>query len=182
MTRLFKILTLVMGAGFGLATGTQAADPAPSFTFDSIDGGTLDTADWRGQPVLVINTASMCGFTPQLEGMQDMHEEWGPKGLVVLAVPSDDFKQEYDSAAQVKEFCTLNFGITLPMTDITHVKGAQAHPFYKWVKKTAGFEPGWNFNKVLLDGEGRIVGTWGSLTKPDARPIREAIAPLLPRG
>ncbi len=162
-----------------LAGALSAQEAAPGFTFESIDGGTLDTADWRGRPVLVVNTASMCGFTPQLEGLQDLHETLGPKGLVVLAVPSNDFAQEYDSAAKVKEFCALTYGITLPMTDITHVRGAQAHPFYQWLRETQGFVPMWNFNKVLLDGEGQVVATWGALTKPESSAIRAAVAPLL---
>jgi glutathione peroxidase len=169
-------LSVLVAFGAGVALAQEAA---PGFTFESIDGGTLDTTDWRGHPVLVVNTASMCGFAPQLEGMQDLHETLGPKGLIVLAVPSDDFAQEYDSAAKVKEFCTLTYGITLPMTDITHVRGAQAHPFYRWLRETHDFVPMWNFNKVLLDGDGKVVATWGALTKPGSGAITKAIAPLL---
>ncbi|SOC03282.1 glutathione peroxidase [Rhodobacter maris] len=180
-----KVLTmataLLTGFGaLGAASKPAPAADAPSFTFVSIEGGTIDTADFRGHPVLVVNTASLCGFTPQLGGLQKLHEEFGPKGLVVLAVPSDDFKQELDNAKEVSEFCTLTYGITLPMTDITHVKGEAAHPFYKWVKSQTGFVPRWNFNKVLLDGTGNVVDTWGSLTPPGADAIRDAIVPLLP--
>lgn len=158
----------------------NAAGPAPSFTFPSIDGGTLNTADWRGRPVLVVNTASLCGFTPQLEGMQRLHDEFGPQGLVVLATPSDDFAQELDDAAKVKEFCTIQYGITLPMTDIIHVRTGDVHPFYRWVRETSGHVPGWNFNKVLLGPDGRVVGSWGSMTKPESDAIRAAFTPLLP--
>ncbi|WP_225972761.1 glutathione peroxidase [Paracoccus jeotgali] len=163
----------------GLAAGAGAA---PSFSFPSIDGGTLNTADWRGRPVLVVNTASLCGFTPQLAGLQTLHETYGPRGLVVLAVPSDAFAQEYDDAKRVKEFCTIQYGITLPMTDILPVTGAQAHPFYRWLAETAGFVPKWNFNKVLLDPQGQVVATWGSFTKPSSARISDAFLPLLPRA
>lgn len=165
-----------------IPAGLRAAPAAPSFRFPSIDGGTLDTADWRGQPVLVVNTASLCGFSGQLGDLQALHETYGPRGLVVLAVPSDSFAQEYDAAEQVKEFCTLQFGLTLPMTDILPVRGAQAHPFYRWLKEAHGFSPGWNFNKVLLDGAGQFVGAWGAPAKPHSKAITAAFLPLLPRG
>jgi glutathione peroxidase len=151
-----------------------------TFRFDSIDGGQYDMADWRGRPVLVVNTASLCGYTPQYEELQALHEEYGPRGLVVLAVPSDDFSQELATDAAVAEFCEVNFGLTLPMTTITPVRGAQAHPFYRWLRTTYGFEPGWNFNKVLLDGEGRMVGSFGSNTSPTSTRIRREIEALLP--
>ncbi|MDV7272067.1 glutathione peroxidase [Thioclava sp. A2] len=163
-------------------TRAHAAERAPAFSFPSIDGGTLDTADWRGRPVLVVNTASLCGFSGQLVDLQALHKTYGARGLVVLAVPSDSFKQELAGAKQVKEFCALQFGITLPMTDILPVTGAQAHPFYRWVRETRGFTPGWNFNKVLLDGEGQVVRTWGALTNPLSDAIVEAFTPLLPRS
>jgi glutathione peroxidase len=158
-----------------------SAAAAPTFSFPSIDGGTLNTGDWRGKPVLVVNTASMCGFTGQLADLQALHDTYGPRGLVVLAVPSDSFKQEYDDAKQVQEFCTVQFGITLPMTDILPVRGPQAHPFYRWLNETRGFTPGWNFNKVLLNGEGQVVGTWGALTNPRSGAITDAFTPLLPK-
>lgn len=151
------------------------------FTFDSIDGGQYDTGAWAGQPVLVVNTASLCAFTPQYEGLQALYDRYKDRGLVVLAVPSDDFRQELGSEAEVKDFCTLNYDITLPMTTITHVRGAKAHPFYRWLAASAGFQPGWNFNKVLIGPDGAVVETWGSLTKPLSRPITGAIEPLLPR-
>lgn len=150
------------------------------FSFPSIDGGTIDLDDFRGRPVLVVNTASLCGFAPQFDDLQTLHEEYAERGLVVLAVPSDDFRQELASGEQVKEFCAVNFDLTIPMTDITRVMGDQAHPFYKWLLDTEGFAPGWNFNKVLLDGEGDVVATWGSVMRPTAQPITRKIEALLP--
>ncbi|AWD21156.1 glutathione peroxidase [Fuscovulum blasticum] len=149
------------------------------FTFASIDGGTIDLDDWSGKPVLVVNTASLCGFAGQFDDLQALHDELGPKGLLVLAVPSNDFSQELGSEAAVKEYCALNFDLTLPMTQITHVKGAQAHPFYAWLAKTRGFVPGWNFNKVLLGPDGAVIETWGSTANPQGA-IRRRILSLLP--
>lgn len=173
---------LLFALALTLFPGTAMAEDAPVFTFPSIDGGNLNSADWRGNPVLVVNTASLCGFTPQLEGMQKLHEEWGEKGLVVLAVPSNDFDQELDDAKRVKEFCTIQYGITLPMTDILHVRSADVHPFYVWLRETRDFVPRWNFNKVLLDGQGQVVATWGSMTAPESDTIRQAFEPLLPKS
>lgn len=156
--------------------------PVPAFagySFPSIDGGTIDLDDYRGKPVLVVNTASLCGFASQFNDLQDLQDEYAEMGLVVLAVPSDDFNQELSDGAEVKKYCAANFDLTLPMTDITHVVGPQAHPFYAMLKADHGFEPGWNFNKVLLDGQGDVVETWGSLTLPTASVVTRKIEALL---
>lgn len=165
-----------------LVLAPVAALAAPGFTFANIDGGTIDLTDWKGQPVLVVNTASRCGFTPQYDGLQALYDAYRDKGLVVLAVPSNDFRQELKTAGAVKEFCDANFGLTLPMADITHVKGARAHDFYKWVKAQTGFEPSWNFNKVLIAPDGSVAGTWGATTRPMSRPIIRKVDALLAAG
>lgn len=157
--------------------------PSPSlagFTFTAIEGGKIDLDDWRGGPVLVVNTASLCGYTPQYDDLQALQDTYGARGLKVLAVPSNDFAQELNSETEVKAFCDANFGLTLPMATITTVTGTSAHPFYAWVKGQTGFEPGWNFNKVLLDGEGLVVATWGSGPKPTSTAITSKIEALLP--
>jgi len=148
-------------------------------TFPSIDGGTVDMADWAGQPVLVVNTASRCAFTDQYEDLQALYDTYRDAGLVVLAVPSDDFRQELDSAEEVRAFCELTYGIDMPMTDITSVKGPDAHPFYQAVQAETGFVPRWNFNKVLIGPDGQVIDTWGSTTRPMARPITRAIEAAL---
>jgi len=166
--------SLIAAAIFALTTG-----PVSAFEFASIDGGTLDTADWRGQPVLVVNTASQCAFTPQYEDLQALYDRYRAQGVVVLAVPSDDFRQELDDAAAVKEFCEVTYGIDLPMTDITHVRGTSAHPFYEWVRTETGFTPRWNFNKVLIAPDGSVAATFGSSVRPTSREITERIEALL---
>lgn len=162
-----------------LAALARPAAAQAAFSFSSIDGGSYDMADWRGRPVLVVNTASLCGYTPQYDELQALHEEYGPRGLVVLAVPSNDFRQELASDDAVADFCEVNFDLTLPMTTITPVRGANAHPFYRWLDQTYGYAPSWNFNKVLLDGAGQVVGTFGSNTRPTSRRILREIEALL---
>jgi glutathione peroxidase len=171
--------SLIAGLAALPALTTLPARAQASFRFDSIDGGQYDMTEWRGRPVLVVNTASLCGYTPQYDELQVLHEDYGPRGLVVLAVPSDDFRQELGSDEDVAEFCEVNFGLTLPMTTITPVRGSDAHPFYRWLRETYGFEPGWNFNKVLLDGQGRMVQSFGSNTRPTGRRMRREIEALL---
>lgn len=154
-----------------------AACPAlaePSFQFPSIDGGTLDSADWRGKPLLVVNTASLCGFTPQYTDLQALSDTYAGRA-VVLAVPSDDFAQELGSDSEVKEFCTVNFDLTLPMTTIQHVAKGEVHPFYAWARDSHGFTPGWNFNKVLIGPDGAFLHAWGAPIKPGSAAITGAI-------
>lgn len=167
-------------AALSLAGVSSPADALPrGMEWSSIDGGAMAMDDWRGSPVLVVNTASLCGFTRQYEDLQALHESYGDQGLVVLAVPSNDFRQELSSEAEVQEFCEVTFGLTLPMTEITPVRGPQAHPFYRWLAEEHGFTPGWNFHKVLIGPEGEVVGAWGSATKPTSAPITDRIEALL---
>ena len=147
--------------------------------FQNIDGGDLKLSDWAGQPVLVVNTASRCGFTGQYKGLQSLYDRYRDRGLVVVAVPSDDFRQELATEAEVKEFCELNYNITLPMTGITPVTGASAHPFYRSVASEAGFTPSWNFNKILIGPDGRVIATYGATTRPLSRNITTQIEALL---
>jgi len=155
------------------------ATEAGGFEFASIDGGTLDTDGWAGRPVLVVNTASRCAFTDQYAGLQALYDRYRDDGLVVLAVPSDDFRQELDTADEVRDFCEINYALDLPMSDITAVRGAAAHPFYDWVEATTGFVPRWNFNKVLLAPDGAVAATWGASTAPEAPAITGRIEAML---
>ncbi len=154
--------------------------PTHAFTFTGLDGSRIDLSDWRGTPVLVVNTASLCGFTRQYGDMQALYEEYGPQGLVVLAVPSDDFRQELSSNEEVADFCRVQTGLTFPITQITPVRGSQAHPFYQWLAEEHGHVPSWNFNKALIGPEGELMGFWGSRTRPTARAITSQIRTALP--
>ena len=165
--------SLVVIVAMWLAGAAQTT--SLSYSFPSIDGGTLELSAWSGQPVLVVNTASRCGYTSQYRGLQELYDTYRDQGLVVLAVPSDDFRQELDSAEEVKEFCELTYGIDFPMADISTVIGSDAHPFYQDVRNATGFVPAWNFNKVLIGADGRVVGTWGSSARPMSQTITKVV-------
>lgn len=162
------ILTLA-AALVALAAPVLAAEP-DRMVFSSIDGGKLRIDG----PALVTNTASLCAYTPQFDDLQTLHEDYAKAGLTVLAVPSEDFRQELDSEDAVKDFCDVNFDLTLPMTVITPVTGAQAHPFYRWLAQDHGIAPRWNFHKVLIGAEGEVLGQWGSPVSPTAPAITRA--------
>ena len=157
----------------------ETAIATPDWTFESIYGGAYGSADFAGKVVLLVNTASLCGYTPQYSALQKLQDTYKDQGLVVFAVPSDDFHQEKASNDEVKSFCELNYGITLPMSVIAHVTGPEAHPLYLWLKQTTGFEPEWNFNKVLFDRQGNVVGTWRSGAEPIGSEIETEVQRLL---
>ncbi|WP_299367118.1 glutathione peroxidase [uncultured Tateyamaria sp.] len=148
----------------------------------SIDGGDLRLSEMAGQPILIVNTASQCAFTDQYRDLQALYDQYRDDGLVVIAVPSDDFRQELDDAEAVRAFCEMTYGIDMPMTDILSVKGAGAHPLYLQIKAQSGFVPRWNFNKVLIAPDGTVAATWGSRTAPMSRDIRRAVEAMLPQG
>jgi len=172
MIRAVILLTAILA-------GSQAKALELDAPFENIDGGTLAVSQWRGQPVLVVNTASRCAFTRQYAGLQALYDAYRDRGLIVLAVPSDDFQQELSSNAEVKEFCELQYGIDLPMTGITTIIGSEAHPFYRSLKAEAGYSPTWNFSKVLIGPRGDLVATFGSMVKPGSEALTSAIDELL---
>ncbi|TRD20637.1 glutathione peroxidase [Palleronia caenipelagi] len=147
--------------------------------FGNIRGGELRLADWRGQAILVVNTAMRCGFTYQFDGLQTLYETYKDRGLVVVAVPSNDFKQELADEDAVREKCEARFDLTLPMTTITHVRGPEAHPFYQSVREETGFVPSWNFNKFLIGPDGAAVDHWGATTGPKSRRLLRKIEAVL---
>lgn len=152
---------------------------AYDFKFNSIDGGKIDLSQYIGKTLIITNVASKCGFTNQYEGLQKTWDKYKDKGVVVIGVSSDDFNQELNSKEEVKKFCEVNFGINFPMTDITKVKGSEAHPFYKWVLDTHGSKPKWNFYKILINKNGQVQETFSSFTKPDSEKFRKAIEKTL---
>ena len=149
------------------------------FRFPAIDGGEFDLAAYKGRVLLVTNTASFCGFTYQYEALEKLHDTKAAAGLTVIGVPSGDFNQESADNATVKTFCETRFGIEFPLTAISPVRGPKATPFYAWVKQQKGWEPAWNFNKVLIGRDGRILGTYGSGDEPGAGKLGVAIEAAL---
>lgn len=131
---------------------------------------------YRGQVVLVVNTASKCGFTPQFEALEGLHAKYGRQGFAVLGFPSGDFKaQEFEDEAQIREFCTLTYGVKFPMFEKTHVVGPQASPLYRGLAAAAGEAPAWNFHKYLIGRDGRLIASYPSRTSPDDPKVVAAI-------
>lgn len=178
---------LVALAVLALALGPRAqaqggAATAHDFAFADIDGGVLRLNQFAGRPMLVVNTASMCAFTPQYDGLQALWTRYRDRGLVVIGVSSDSFNQELGDAQAVKDFCTANYAVDFPMTEITEVTGPSAHPFYAWAARApgSGGAPRWNFHKYLIDGQGRMVAGFGSGVGPNSPQLLRQIEKLLP--
>ena len=148
---------------------------------NSISGELMDFKKFKDKAVLVVNTASYCGFTKQYEDLQKLWEKYESKGLVVLGVPSNSFNQEKKSNTEVKEFCEVNFEISFPLTAIADVKGENAHEIFKWAKENHGKSaiPKWNFHKILINKDGRIHDTFASFTNPMSKKIIKEIDLIL---
>jgi glutathione peroxidase len=162
---------------------TQTGD-AYQFEFVSLDGDKLPLAAWRGRPVLVVNTASFCGYTPQYRDLEALWRRYGARGLVVLGVPSNDFgEQEPGSAADIKTFCETNYQVDFPLTEKSRVVGAGAHPFYRWVAAILGEAgaPRWNFHKYLIGPDGQLAGAWPTQVRPSDAAITGEIENALPK-
>jgi glutathione peroxidase len=169
-----------------IATGAvmPAAQTAHAFAFTAIDGKPLPLANFKGKAVLVVNTASQCGFTPQYEGLEQLWNTYRDRGLVVLGVPSNDFgAQEPGSAAEIQQFCTLKFKVDFPLSDKVAVIGGAAHPFYRWIVAELGEDqaPRWNFHKYLIAPDGQVAGAFPSRVAPLSKELTQAIESVLPR-
>ena len=163
-------------------TGKGVAMNAHDFDFESIDGVPLPMSDYLGRVVLLVNTASFCGFTPQYAALQALWSDYQDRGLVVLGVPSNDFGgQEPRAESEIKDFCVTNFNIDFPMTSKQHVIGPDAHPLYKWIVGEVGENsaPRWNFHKYLIGPDGELAGLWPSRTVPNDSAIIDALEPFL---
>ena len=151
------------------------------FNIKSISGEIIDFNNYRDKVILIVNTASYCGFTKQYQDLQNLWEKYKSDGLIVLGIPSNSFNQEKDNNLEVKEFCDVNFNIDFPLSAITKVKGENAHEIFKWAKENHGNSavPKWNFFKILINKEGKVEETFSSLTKPTSEKIIKKIEKLL---
>ena len=155
---------------------------AYDFEFLTIDGGHLPLETFRDKVVLVVNTASRCGLTPQYDGLEKLYSDYRDQGLVVLGVPCNQFAgQEPGTESEIKSFCETRFAVDFPLTGKTDVKGESAHPFYRWAKEVLGepAEPAWNFHKLLVGRDGKLIGAFGSRTEPLADEVVGAIEAAL---
>ena len=144
---------------------------AYDYSFNGIDGNLIKLSDFKNKIIIVVNVASRCGYTPQYNDLQKIWSEYKDKNVVVIGVPTNNFKQEPGSNKEIKDFCETNFGINFPMTEKTNVIGREAHPFYQWARKDHGIAaiPKWNFHKIIIGKNGKVIETFASFTKPTSK-------------
>ena len=154
---------------------------AYDYKFNNINGGQIKLSDYKDKVIVIVNVASRCGYTPQYEDLQSLYDSYKDKNLVVIGVPTNNFRQEPGSNKDIKDFCETNFGISFPMTEKTSVIGNNSHPFYKWAKKDFGVGaiPKWNFHKIIIDKNGKVIDTFASFTKPSSAKFIKAIEDLI---
>ena len=151
------------------------------FSIESITGEIINFEEYKNKVVLLVNTASYCGFTKQYDELQELWDLYKSKGLIVLGIPSNSFNQEKANNADVKEFCEVNFNINFPLSTITEVKGENSHEVFKWAKANYGKSavPKWNFYKILINKDGKIEDTFASFTNPKSKKLIKIIEKIL---
>jgi len=177
----YSLLIMIMSL-FSTNVSANYDKLAYDFNFNDLDGSALNLAEYKGKVIIAVNVASQCGFTKQYEDMQKVWEKYQAKGVVMLGIPSNDFgSQEPGSNKEIKNFCEAKFGITFPMTEKVLVKGENAHPFYLWAKKNYGKSaiPKWNFHKIIIGKNGKIVDTFASITNPSSKKFIKALEAAL---
>jgi len=149
------------------------------FNFIDIDGNLIELSTFVGKPILIVNTASRCGFTPQYEGLQNLFTQNIKTDLTIIAMTSNSFNQEFNNSEDIKKICLVNYDIGFITSSPVNVKGDNAHPIYLWIKEEYNKRPKWNFYKYLFDSSGKLVGSWSSITKPDNKKITDKINNLI---
>ena len=151
------------------------------FSIESISGESISLSEYKNKVVLLVNTASQCGFTPQYAGLQKIYDKYKDDGFVVLGVPSNDFNQELSSDDDVKKFCEIRYGVNFPLTSIQKIKGESAHPLYKWISGNTSVigQPRWNFHKFLIGKEGQIINWFSSMTSPTSEGLLKQVEQAL---
>ncbi len=176
-----KYLFLIIMFGLFSMGSKTYAEIAYNFKFNGIDGGQINLADYKNKVLVVVNVASRCGFTPQYTDLQKIWEDYKNRNVVVIGVPTNNFKQEPGSNKEIKDFCETNFNINFPMTEKIDVLGKNAHPFYKWAKENYGNGaiPKWNFHKIIIGKDGKVSDAFSSITKPSSEKFKKAIEKLI---
>ena len=178
--KIFIILVIIM-FNFNSTANAKYKKLFFDLNIKSNNGDILNLKDYKNNVVLIVNTASYCGFTNQYADMQKLWDKYKDKGLLVLGVPSNSFNQEKNDDSEVKKFCEVNFNINFPLTSITSVKGDDAHEIYKWARENHGKSaiPKWNFHKILINKNGKVAETYSSFTNPMSKKIISKIETLL---
>ena len=149
------------------------------FNITDIDNNIVNLSKFNGKPILLVNTASRCGFTPQYEGLQNIFVKYKSTDLTIIATTSNSFNQEFDNTEDIKKICLVNYGVGFITSSPLNVKGDNSHPIYKWIKTEYKKSPKWNFYKYLFDRKGILVDSWSSITKPDSSKIIRKIEKLI---
>lgn len=161
------LMAYAVAAATVLPARAQTSSTAYAFSFEGLDGKTIRLSDHAGRVILVVNTASACGFTPQYSDLQQLWTRYRDRGLTIIGVPSDDFNQERGTAAEIAAVCQGVYGVSFPMAAKHRVTGVEAHPFYRWV---AGQKPSdiptWNFHKFVVGRTGQVVGAFPARVRP----------------
>lgn len=165
---------------FGLGSPMLLACPALlQHSFKTLQGAELDFCSLQGKAILVVNTASKCGFTPQFEALEGLYKKYRAQGLVVVGFPSNDFRQELAENAEVAKFCRLTYFVQFPMLEKSSVRGDDANALFKQLAEITGHKPLWNFHKYLIAPDGKTVYSFSTLTKPDSASVMDKLLPML---
>ena len=173
-----RLLGALLLAGLP-ALSSAACSDLLKHNYTSLQGKPVNLCDYSNRPILVVNTASKCGYTPQFEKLEAMSKRYGPRGLVVLGFPSNDFNQELGTNKEIAEFCKLTYFVEFPMIEKGSVRGPGANPFYKQLAAATGQAPQWNFHKYLIAPDGKMVYSFDTRLEPDAREIMSKLTPML---
>ena len=149
------------------------------FSFEDIDGNIVNLEKFIGNPILIVNTASRCGFTPQYENLQNLFIEYRKTDLTIIAITSNSFNQEYSSNEEIKKICLVNYDVGFITSSPLKIKGDNKHKIFEWLQVDYNETPKWNFYKYLFDREGKLVDSWSSITKPDSNKIKIKINKLI---
>ena len=170
------IMTIIMFSFFS-KTNANYEQLAHEFSFKNIDGDKINLQNYKDNVIVVVNVASRCGFTNQYEDLQKLWSRYKDKNLLVVGIPTNNFKQEPGSNKDIKNFCETNFNVNFPMTEKMDVIGENAHPFFKWAKENHGRNavPKWNFHKIIIGKDGKVADTFASITRPSSKKFIDLI-------
>ena len=180
MKKIILLSTILMIFSFFNNVEAKYDKLAYDFSFDSIQEGKIELKNYRNKIIVIVNVASRCGYTPQYADLQEISTNY-KDDLIVIGIPTNDFRQEPGDEKEIKEFCETNFNITFPLSIKVNVIGRNAHPFFKWAKDNYGLGaiPKWNFHKIIVGKNGKVAETFSSFTRPKSKKFKEAIEKLI---
>ena len=178
MKIIILLVFLIMILTKNVSTAKETKD-LYDFSFEDIDGKLVNLSKFNGKPILIVNTASRCGFTPQYKNLQNLFLEYKNTDLTIIATTSNSFAQEYNNTEDIKKICLVNYGVGFVTSSPMNVKGNDAHPIYSWIENEYKKSPKWNFFKFLFNRNGHLVDSWSSMVKPDSEKIIKEINKLI---